>query len=126
MKINKISVTTTNLPQTISFYSSLGLKFPKPKKDEQHIESIPQPGEPALMIDTVELTEEITGAKPIPGTHSVFAIEYDSSEEVDQIIEKLKKEGFKIEKEPWKAFWGQYYAIVMDPEGYKVDLYVNL
>jgi len=28
-----------------------------------------------------------------------------------------------VVKEPWDAFWGQHYAIVADPEGYRCDLF---
>jgi uncharacterized glyoxalase superfamily protein PhnB len=78
------------------------------------------------MIDSKKLIKTIIDADPIPGNHSAFAIEYDAPKEIDEIIQKLKIEGFTITKEPWNAFWGQRYAIVQDPEGYLVDLYARL
>ncbi len=34
--------------------------------------------------------------------------------------------GFHGEKEPWDAFWGQRYAMLLDPDGVEVSLYAPL
>ncbi len=125
MKISAVSVTTSDLTKTVSFYELLGFSFP-PHKDEDHLEPKTPKGGARLMIDTKELVQEIIGDEPKHGNHSSFAIEYESSEEVDKIVDKIKLAGFTIIKEPWDAFWGQRYAIVCDPDGYKVDLYAKL
>ncbi|HEX7926292.1 MAG TPA: VOC family protein, partial [bacterium] len=38
--------------------------------------------------------------------------------EVDQVIEKARKAGAKIVKEPGKTFWGGYSGYFEDPDGY--------
>ena len=45
-----------------------------------------------------------------------FSINFNSTDEVDIEIERLKKEGVKILKEPQSVFWGGYSAYVEDPE----------
>lgn len=125
MKLNAVGVSSRNLQRTVDFYSLLGFSFPTLKAGEGHVESVSKDGI-KLMIDTIELVKSIIGEDPRPGNHSQFAILYDSAEKVDAIAAKLRNGGFKIVKEPWDAFWGQRYAIVEDPDGYKVDLYAYL
>lgn len=126
MKLNAVEVCTSNMAATLKFYELLGFEFPKLKGDEQHVDAIVNEGSARLMIDKKELAKEIIGEEPIPSNYSSFCIEYDTPEEVDQVAEKVKAAGFNIVKKPWDAFWGQRYAIVEDPDGYKVDLYAAL
>ena len=126
MKLNAVGVTSTNLQKTIQFYTLLGFQFPELKDGEGHIEPVNADGSARLMIDSVEIVKGIIGEDPKPGTHSSFAIEYNSPEEVNEVAQKVQEAGFTVTKAPWDAFWGQRYAIVEDPDGYKVDLYAAL
>lgn len=126
MKLNAISVTSTDLEKSVQFYSLLGFAFPSFEKDKKHISSDSEEGEVRLMIDTADLIESITGSKPIPSNHSSFAILCDTASKVDEVSAKIKDVGFVVTKEPWDAFWGQRYAIVQDPDGYMIDLFAPL
>lgn len=125
MKLNAVGVTSNNLKKSVEFYSLLGFTFPEFTNDEQHVETTPN-GDAKLMIDSVEMTKEIIGEDPKPGNHSSFAVQYNSPEEVNEVVKKIIDAGFTVSKEPWDAFWGQRYAVVQDPDGYKVDLYATL
>jgi catechol 2,3-dioxygenase-like lactoylglutathione lyase family enzyme len=126
MKLDAVSVVSTNLEKTARFYSVLGFVFQPFGKDEKHIEPQTKPGDVRLMIDTADLIESIIGSKPTPPNHSSFAILCDHPSDVDAVCEKIKAEGFVVTKEPWDAFWGQRYAIVQDPDGYMIDLFASL
>jgi uncharacterized glyoxalase superfamily protein PhnB len=126
MRIDAVGVSSSNLKETVKFYSLLGFEFPDFKDDEDHLEPVAAPGGTRLMIDSVSMIESILGEKPKPGNHSSFAILYDSPAELNAVAEKLAAAGYKIVAEPWDAFWGQRYAIVQDPDGYKVDLFAAL
>lgn len=126
MKLNAVGVTSTNLQKTISFYKLLGFSFGEFLADEKHIESISGNNSAKLMIDTQDVVEDIIGEVPVPGNHSSFAIEYDSDDEIDEVVSNVERLGFMVVKAPWNAFWGQRYAIVQDPDGYKIDLYAQL
>jgi uncharacterized glyoxalase superfamily protein PhnB len=126
MKLDAVGVTTSNMRVTIEFYKLLGFEFDEITADAGHVEPITPEGSARLMIDTVDIVKEIISENPTPGNHSSFAIRYDSSSEVDNVTEKIKSAGFKVVKVPWDAFWGQRYAVVEDPDGYKVDLYADL
>lgn len=126
MKLNAVGVTSSNFKKTVSFYSLLGFQFGEFKDDQQHLESLFPIGSARLMIDTESIVKSIIGEDPKPGNHSSFALQYNSAKEVNKVVERVRKAGFKVVKEPWNAFWGQRYAVVEDPDGYKVDLYATI
>lgn len=126
MKLNAVAVSTTNFEQSVKFYEALGFQFPEYKVEDQHVESV-NPGQHVrLMIDASELMTDSLGEAPKPGNHSMFAIEFDTPAEVDAVVKKITEADFTVFKAPWDAPWGQRYAIVEDPEGYRVDLYATL
>jgi uncharacterized glyoxalase superfamily protein PhnB len=122
MRLDAVSVTSTNIPRTVEFYSLLGFTFPE-YTGQQHVEA---EGDIRFMIDDAAMMKDILGHEPAPGNHSSFAIKCESPAEVDATAEALKAKGFVVLKEPWDAFWGQRYAIVKDPDGYMVDLFASL
>lgn len=126
MKLDAIAVSSRNLRETTQFYSLLGFQFPEYEEDEKHVEAITAEGGVRLMIDDKELIESILGKPPFPPNHSIFAILCESPAEVDTAVEKVRSAGHAVIKEPWDAFWGQRYAIVADPDGYRLDIFAGL
>lgn len=126
MKIDAVGVATSNMEKTVEFYTLLGFKFSNYKPEDPHVEPETPDGSARLMIDTKELLQEIYGTEPNPSNHSNIAILYDNAEEIDGIVENIRAAGFTIVKEPWDAFWGQHYAVVEDPDGYRIDLFCRL
>jgi catechol 2,3-dioxygenase-like lactoylglutathione lyase family enzyme len=126
MRIDAVGVSSSNLKQTAAFYELLGFKFGEIKDGEDHIEPIIERGGMRLMIDSKELMTQLIHAEPQPGNHSAFAILYDSPAEVNAVAQQVKLAGHTVVAEPWDAFWGQRYAIVQDPDGYRVDLFAAL
>lgn len=126
MKIDAVGVSSSNLRNSARFYSLLGFEFAEFADDEDHLEPITPDGSARLMIDKASLLEGILGEAPRPGNHSSFAIQYASPAEVDAVAAAVKAAGHSLAAEPWDAPWGQRYAIVQDPDGYKVDLYAAL
>ena len=48
---------------------------------------------------------------------------YDPMAEVDRVFAELTSAGYESHLAPWDAFWGQRYAVVVDPDGHHVDLF---
>ena len=119
MKIDAIGVASSDFAATAKFYALLGFKFPQFAADAKHLEAVTLPGEVRLMRD-------IMGVDPRPPTHSSFAIKCESPARVDEACQRVRDAGYRIEKEPWDAFWGQRYAVVADPDGYMCDLFAVL
>lgn len=126
MKLDAIGIASSDMRATVDFYTLLGFAFPAFRDDEQHVEPERREGEPRLMIDTKELMHGLIGEEALPPTHSVFALLCDSPAEVDAAVERVRAAGHKVIKEPWDAFWGQRYAIIADPDDYKIDLFAAL
>jgi uncharacterized glyoxalase superfamily protein PhnB len=125
MKLNAVGVNAKNITKSVKFYELLGFKFQSFTDTEDHVEATQENGM-KLMIDTFESMTSILGEEPRPSNHSTFALQYDSPAELNAVVASIKENGFSIYKEPWDAFWGQRYAIVEDPSGYRVDLYATL
>lgn len=126
MKLNAVGVCASNIKKSVQFYELIGFKFQPFKDEDQHVETIPETGSVKLMIDSKELIRSLINAEPTTSNHSAFAIQFDSSDEVNSVANKLKDAGFRVHKEPWDAFWGQRYAVIADPDGNLIDLYASL
>lgn len=118
-----MAVSATDLARSVAFYELLGFSFPPITDDAVHLEA---PGPVRLMIDTAAVLEELNGAPPRPGTASGFAMLAGSPEEVDDAVSKVAGAGHTVVHPPFDAPWGQRYATVADPDGYRVDLFCPL
>lgn len=125
MQINKVGIAAKNIPESVKFYELLGFTFEQEGDTTQHTESTNSKGA-KLMIDSEELVKELLGESPRPGNISVFAVEFESAQRLDEVAGTLTNAGYKFKKQPWDAFWGQRYAVVIDPNGFLIDLYAYL
>ena len=123
MKIDAVAVSSTDLEKTVAFYQLLGFQFDAYAPDAQHVEPRTPQGSARLMIDAASLMEGLLGEAPRPGNHAAFALQLASASEVDRVSAAVKAAGHLLVREPWDAPWGQRYAIVQDPDGYRIDLY---
>lgn len=125
-RIDAVAVSATDMGRTLAFYRLLGFTFPETEPDAQHVEAETGPGGTRLMVDDAALMESLIGEPPRPGNHAAFAVLFDSPSGVDAAARAVSEAGYTVITEPWDAFWGQRYAVVADPEGYRVDLFASL
>jgi predicted enzyme related to lactoylglutathione lyase len=123
MEIAAVAVSATDLSRAVAFYELLGFVFPPVQADALHVESA---GAVRLMIDSAALLTELNGRPPRPGTASAFALLAGSPAEVDEVAGRVAAAGHTVVHPPFDAPWGQRYATVADPDGYRVDLYCPL
>jgi uncharacterized glyoxalase superfamily protein PhnB len=123
MEIAAVAVSATDLSRAVAFYELLGFRFPPPGPDDQHVEA--QAGV-RLMIDDAAMMTNLLGEAPRPGNTSVFAILMGSPGEVDEAVDRVAGGGHTVVHPAWDAPWGQRYATVADPDGYRVDLFCPL
>jgi predicted enzyme related to lactoylglutathione lyase len=123
MEIAAVAVSATDLDRAVAFYELLGFSFPPPEADAQHVEA---PGPVRLMIDSAALLTELNGEPPRPGTASPFALLGASPAEVDEVVARVSAAGHTVVHPPFDAPWGQRYATVADPDGYRIDLFCPL
>ncbi|RNL83370.1 VOC family protein [Halostreptopolyspora alba] len=122
-----VGIVTADMSESLNFYRRLGVEIPEGSDSAPHVEA-ELPGGLRLLWDTVETVRSFdpgwTPPRGGPGVSLGFAC--DSPAEVDRVYGDLLRAGHKGHKEPWDAFWGQRYAVVLDPDGNSVDLFAPL
>ena len=123
MQIAAVGVSATDLARAVAFYELLGFRFPAIEADTEHIEA---DGNVRLMIDDAAFLTELHGRAPQPGTIAGFAVLFDEPADVDAAASRVADAGHTVVTPPYDAPWGQRYATVADPDGYRTDLFCPL
>ena len=120
-----IGIVVQDMTAALRFYRILGLDIPAAADSESHVE-ITANGY-RIAWDTVEMMRGIVSDWVQPTGHRIsIAYHCDSPTEVDALYQRITSAGYKGRKEPWDAFWGQRYAMVLDPDGSNVELFAPL
>ena len=120
-----IGMVVRDMAASLRFYRLLGLDIPPEADNDSHVEVIVAGGF-RIAWDTLDLMRRIDAAWPEPSGHRIgLAFKCDSPAEVDALYIKVTETGYKGQRAPWDAFWGQRYAQVLDPDGALVDLFAN-
>lgn len=123
--LDALGLIASDLAASAAFYRLLGMDFPEPNGDE-HIEATAQNGM-RLMLDSERLMKRMDESWTRPEGYAFgLALLCESAAEVDEVFAAVKKAGYDHAAEPFDAFWGQRYATVLDPDGYRVDLFAPL
>jgi uncharacterized glyoxalase superfamily protein PhnB len=122
--LNAIGVVASDMGRSIAFYRLLGLDMPD-TPGEGHVEATTANGT-RLMLDSEEVMRSFRDWSRETGNQVALAFECSSPAEVDEVYARVTGGGFHGEKEPWDAFWGQRYALLLDPDGVEVNLYAAL
>jgi catechol 2,3-dioxygenase-like lactoylglutathione lyase family enzyme len=122
--LDLIGLVVEDMARSLAFYRRLGLDLPPEADGQPHAEAV-LPGGLRIAWDTVETIRSFDpGWSPSAGGHRVaLAFRLDSPAEVDTAYDELVSLGHQGHKKPWDAFWGQRYAVVLDPDGNAVDLF---
>jgi predicted enzyme related to lactoylglutathione lyase len=123
MQIAAVGVASRELSRAVAFYEALGFRFPPIAPGEDHVEA---EGAVRLMIDTAALIEGLIGEPPRPANTAAFAVLAASPAAVDDLAARAAAAGGTVVLAPFDAPWGQRYATVADPDGYRVDLFCPL
>ena len=121
-----IGMTVRDMGAALKFYRLLGLEIPETAAGEEHVEVV-TPNGYRLAWDTVGMMKGLypDWAEPA-GQRMGLAFKCDSPAEVDATFARLTAAGYQARRAPWDAFWGQRYAVVLDPDGNGVDLFARL
>ncbi len=124
MTLSAVGIACKDIEKSISFYEIFNLKFTKYGDD--HYEATTNSGV-RIMLDTFKLMKDLNPdwKEPLhPGITLCF--EEEDAYSVDKTYKKIISSGYKGEKEPWDAPWGQRYSSVRDPDGNLVDIFANI
>ncbi|MEU6010599.1 VOC family protein [Streptomyces sp. NPDC047453] len=122
-----IGIVVSDLAASLAFYRRLGIAFPKGSEDQPHVEGA-LPGGLRLALDTEDTVRSFhpSWRPPTSGGRVGLAFRCASPAHVDAMYEDLVGAGYHGELKPWDAVWGQRYAVVNDPDGNGIDLFVPL
>jgi catechol 2,3-dioxygenase-like lactoylglutathione lyase family enzyme len=123
-RFDVIGVVVADMATALAFYRRLGLDIPADADSAPHVE-VELPGGLRLAWDTQETIRSFDASWTAPtGGHRVgLAFACDDPADVDATYRALVESGSAGHLEPWDAFWGQRYAIVLDPDGNHVELF---
>lgn len=122
-----VGMVVRDMAASLKFYRLLGLAVPEGVEGEPYVEVITSNGY-RISWNTLEMVKGIDPdfvENPV-GQRISLAFKCDSPAEVDALHERIVAAGYTSHKVPWDAFWGQRYAVVLDPDGNTVDLFAAL
>ncbi|MCB2178549.1 VOC family protein [bacterium] len=123
--LDLIGIVVKDMAASLAFYRMLGLEIPAEMDGEGHVE-VTLPGGIRLAWDTLEVMLSFNDEWPdAQGNRMGMAFLCSSPAEVDDVYEKITAAGYSGHKAPWDAFWGQRYAVVVDPDGNLIDLFAS-
>jgi catechol 2,3-dioxygenase-like lactoylglutathione lyase family enzyme len=128
LRLGVIGVVVSDMAGSLAFYRRLGLEIPADGDGAPHVEA-ELPGGLRLAFDTEDTIRSFDGSwqPPAGGGHRVaLAFACDDPADVDATYAALTGSGSVGHLPPWDAFWGQRYAIVLDPDGNHIELYAPL
>jgi catechol 2,3-dioxygenase-like lactoylglutathione lyase family enzyme len=125
-KFDAIGIVVSDMAKALAFYRKLGLAAPDSADGQGHVE-IGLPGGLRLMFDS---EDEIRSFHPnwtaVRGGRSHLAFALPDAASLDALHAELAAAGYESELPPFDGFWGQRYAVVLDPDGNGVDLFAPL
>jgi catechol 2,3-dioxygenase-like lactoylglutathione lyase family enzyme len=124
--MDAIGIMVSDMAKALAFYRKLGLSAPASADGEGHVE-IGLPGGLRLLFDTEDVIRSFhPGRTPSRGGRVGLAFALPDPAGVDALHAELVAAGYESELAPFDAFWGQRYAVVLDPDGNGVDLFAPL
>ncbi len=121
-----VGIVVRDIAAALRFYRLLGLDIPADQEGEPHAE-VSLPGGLRMAWDSLEMMQGIYPDWEVPAGHRMtLAFKCDSPAEVDALHEQVVQAGYDSYRAPWDTFWGQRYAVVVDPDGNLIDLFASL
>ena len=126
-RLDLIGIVVDDMARSLAFYRRLGFDLPPEADAEGHVEAV-LPGGLRMAWDSVEVVRSFDPEwRPPSGSHRIgLAFACDGPAGVDATFAELVDAGYRAHREPWDAFWGQRYAVVLDPDGNSIDLFAAL
>lgn len=123
MRLGMVGIIVEDMKKAIAFYECIGFHL-NGEYDDNYVEI--NNSSLRISLNSKEMVTGMYGFTPESSGDKVeLAFECESNEELDNVCKWINEQGYTVYKEPWYAFWGQYYAIVKDPDGNLLSLYCN-
>jgi catechol 2,3-dioxygenase-like lactoylglutathione lyase family enzyme len=125
-QLGGIGIVVSDMAKTLAFYRRMGLPVPDAADGEGHVE-VGLPGGLRLLFDTEDVIRSFhPDWTPVRGGRASLVFGLPDPAGVDALHADLVAAGYSSELAPFDGFWGQRYAVVLDPDGNGVDLFAPL
>lgn len=126
-RLDVVALVVADMGRALAFYRRLGLDLPAEADGQPHVE-VALPGGLRLAFDAEEMIRSFhpDWRAPQGGGRMGLAFLVPAPAAVDALHDELVAAGYHSELAPFDAFWGQRYAVVLDPDGNGVDLFAPL
>lgn len=118
----QVNLVVRDMAATLEFYRRLGVEIADnapPPWDRHHRNAVAPEGS---TLDFDLDSAEFAAHWGYDGTGAVLSFLFESREAVDAAYADLLGAGYRGSREPWDAFWGARFALVLDPDGNGVGL----
>ena len=125
----QINLFVRDMAASIEFYRLLELEVPDPYEwpagsGAEHVDDISSEKGCHMALDNYPMAR-IWNPPFQPDRRSgniVIGLAVETPEDVDRLYDTVKAAGHPVGQEPYDAFFGSRYAIVIDPDGNQVGL----
>ena len=123
LKLDMIGITVSDMTESLRFYRLLDIEVADPEPGEPYVEAV-LPSGIRLSWNALAMMKDLDPDWEEPaGQRQGLAFLCEGEGSVDAAYAKIVDAGFKGKRAPWDAFWGQRYALVLDPDGNEVALF---
>ncbi|MFG2897998.1 VOC family protein [Streptomyces zaomyceticus] len=126
IRLDLVGLVVSDMAASLAFYRRLGVEIPDGAESAPHVE-VTLPGGLRLAWDTEDVVRSFDPGRQRPegGNRIELAFRCGGPQAVDAVYEELVAAGYRGHLKPWDAFWGQRYAVVLDPDGSGVSLFAD-
>ena len=128
-RFDVIGVVVADMATSLAFYRRLGLDVPPDADASPHVE-VALPGRPAAGVrhrgDRSRSFDELVGRGRAVAIASPWRSRATRRPTSTPPTRRSSTRGARGTSTPWDAFWGQRYAVVLDPDGGHVELFAPL
>ena len=129
LDLDQIDLVSADPEASLEFYRRLGVEIPdeavwRTGTGVHHID-VTLPSGVILHIDSVTLADHYDagwrGQQPA-GPSIILNFKVDDRSQVDELHDRMMEHGYASAQQPYDAFWGARYAIIVDPDGNHVGI----
>ena len=117
--LDQLNLVVADMEASVAFYRLLGVDVAETAPQWQPHHRSARAGVD-LDFDSVRFAGDWNAGSTGPAV--VLGFKLSSRQAVDELCGRLRDGGYRVQQEPFDAFWGARYAVVEDPDGNPVGL----